>query len=650
MKLLYLWVEKHKDMIKNQSFRISSSYNIDFDIESNRLCISRNKEYIENFYGNNILDVTAIVGENGVGKTTIMKSLYNICHSVNPVDDDREYPPYITKHIVVYEVEGHEEGQPNKLIVHYFLSENLKITNEEKISLQLIDLRDIKNEAFEKAQKEHDMTMVYFTNAFEVNHVKGEETLSEFSSWGEHKSLAYSPMMSLHKSFIKLREHYGSRQYEGGLIISAIEQYAQNMTRDFELPYAVAESYNYLIAVRYFPNSIARILPVMRDFKINITEFGQYIKYKEQVSRRSFSKMDWNVKFIRDNIYENIIHSYENNLWYKIYVNIICEIALFVCLTWDINFQELEQRFQSLDSNEVFEALLEQIEDNKENESIKCFIKRIKNVQGIDLTIIKEFINVVDRCKDISNLKTSNWYKQVENFLGYFLEYEKHTINIKNNNKNYRYIKLDELIIDQYNNLDTVYGRMINIMPPPMSSGEKALINIFATVYLAMKEETSGSILLMVDEIDAFLHPKWQQEILTHITRWINESHFFNNKKVQLVVATHSPIILSDIPKDKIIYLKEAFKTCSANEPTFGANISTLFYGSFLMDQGSIGAIARKEIQWAIDNIRNTNLNLDDRRKLVYIIDNIGDKFLREKLMSYPMYIYETTQGRDNSW
>lgn len=645
MKLLYLWVENHKDMIKNQSFRISSSYNIDFDRELNRLCISRNKEYIENFYGNNILDVTAIVGENGAGKTTIMKSLYNICHSVNPVDDDKEYEPYITKHVVVYEDERPQEGKSNKLIVHYFLSENLKIKNRDNISLKLIDLRYIKDEAFDQAQKEHDMTMVYFTNAFEINHVKGEETLSEFSSWGEHKSLAYSPIMSLHKSFVKLREHYGSRQYEGGLIISDIEQYAQNMTRDFELPYALAESYNYLIAVRYFPNSIGRILPIMQDFKINITEFGQYIKYKEQVAKRSFSKMDWNVKFVRNNIYENIIHHDENNLWYKIYVNIICEIVLFLCLTWDINFGELEQQFQSLASDKAFEALLEQIEDNEENQSIKSLIKRIKNVQGIDVSVIEHFIKTVNTCKEIGILSTSTWYKQVKNF----------SIccpNIKDIKidqiVDYRYINLIELIINQYNNLDTVYGRMINIMPQPMSSGEKALINLFATVYLAMKEETSGSVLLMVDEIDAFLHPKWQQEILTHITRWINEWDFFNNKKVQLVVATHSPIILSDIPKDKIIYLKEAFKTCSANEPTFGANISTLFYDSFLMDEGSIGAIARKEIQWAIDNIRNTNLNLDDRRKLVYIIDNIGDKFLREKLMSYPMYIYAATQGRDN--
>lgn len=64
------------------------------------------------------------------------------------------------------------------------------------------------------------------------------------------------------------------------------------------------------------------------------------------------------------------------------------------------------------------------------------------------------------------------------------------------------------------------------------------------------------------------------------------------------------------------------------------------------MEKGSIGAIARKKIQWAINNIENTNLNLDDRKRLVYIINNIGDKFLRENLKSYPVYIEAAKESR----
>jgi len=57
------------------------------------------------------------------------------------------------------------------------------------------------------------------------------------------------------------------------------------------------------------------------------------------------------------------------------------------------------------------------------------------------------------------------------------------------------------------------------------------------------------------------------------------------------------------------------------------------------MRRGSIGNIAKRKIQWAIDNIESSNLNIADRKKLLYIINNIGDKFLREKLKSYSAYI-----------
>lgn len=641
MKLLYLWVENHDELVKNQSFKISNSYHISFDLERNTLSISKNKEYIENFYGNNILDVTAIVGKNGTGKTTIARSLYRICNSVHPVDDDGEYTPYITKHIVVYELESQYEGEQSKLIIHYFLNKNLKVKVTEEILVELINLTDIQGEKFERAEQQHDMTTVYFTNAFEVNNVLDNQGFSEFSSWGTHKSLAYTPMLSLHRAFIKLREHYGSKQSESMMILGVIEQYAKNMTNDFKTAYATAQSYNYLIAVRYFPEAIIRFLPIMEDFKIKITEFGHYIKFKK--GSIGISKMDQHVIFIRENIYEKIISQYKKYHWDHMYVNIICEITLFLSLMWDLKFETVGYRTFLLNRNDSFEELLEQIEDSEENKYYKGLIRRIKNVQGVDLSIIKEFIELADKYEKLHNLATSTWYKQVENFLE---DYDKiKRIEIEQT-INYGFTPLIELIIEQYNNKETIYGRMISIIPQPMSSGEVALINIFATVYSAMNKETSGSVLLIADEIDAFLHPKWQQDILTHITRWINESEFFNNKKVQLVVATHSPIILSDIPRDNIIYLKEPFKVYPSEQLTFGANISTLFYDSFFMEKGSIGAIARKKIQWAINNIENTNLNFDDRKRLVYIINNIGDKFLRENLKSYPVYIEAAKESR----
>lgn len=450
MKLLYLWVENHKEMIKNQYFNISNSYHISFDIKYNRLHISKNKEYIENFYGNNILDITAIVGKNGVGKTTITRSLYDICNSVNPVDDEKDYPAYITKHIVVYEEESQYEGEPSKLIIHYFLNEYLRVEITDDIVVDLINLKDVRGEEFERAEQQHDVTTVYFTNAFEVNNVLDNQGFSELSSWGTHKSLAYTPMLSLNRALIKLREHYGAQQANGGMILSVIEQYAQNMTRDFKLSYATAQSYNYLIATRYFPGAIARILPVMEDFKINIIEFGQYIRYKRGYI--GLSKMDWHVMFIRENIYEDIVRYYRKYHWDQMYVNVICEITLFVSLIFEIDFKKLVHVSSSLKSLRAFEIFLEQIENNEENTPKKELIRRIKNVEGIDLSIIKEFIELVDKDEELRSLGTSTWFKQVQNFLE---DYDEIKRIATEQTINYGFNPLIELIIAQYNNRET---------------------------------------------------------------------------------------------------------------------------------------------------------------------------------------------------
>ena len=146
-----------------------------------------------------------------------------------------------------------------------------------------------------------------------------------------------------------------------------------------------------------------------------------------------------------------------------------------------------------------------------------------------------------------------------------------------------------------------------------------------------MMDETEGSILLIVDEIDAFLHPKWQQDILMCMTEWINREKKFKKKKVQIILASHSPIILSDIPDDRVIYLKKLCRVVSKDNPTFGANISRLFYDSFFMDDGSIGAFSKGKIQAAADYIGNKECGVG-KREAEYIIEIIGETFVKKKL------------------
>ncbi len=89
MELVYLWVEDYKN-IKKQGFNFSPRFRCEFKDKYDEdgklkdkceLVINENKDYVSIFPEN--INVTAIVGENGSGKSTIKSMLNIICSRIN---------------------------------------------------------------------------------------------------------------------------------------------------------------------------------------------------------------------------------------------------------------------------------------------------------------------------------------------------------------------------------------------------------------------------------------------------------------------------------------------------------------------------------------------------------------------------------------
>ena len=77
MELLYIWIENFKN-IKKQGFNFSSKYWFEFDYKKNELICKKNENYLpKDFFGDNIKNITAIVGENGSGKTSLIEFIHN---------------------------------------------------------------------------------------------------------------------------------------------------------------------------------------------------------------------------------------------------------------------------------------------------------------------------------------------------------------------------------------------------------------------------------------------------------------------------------------------------------------------------------------------------------------------------------------------
>lgn len=172
-----------------------------------------------------------------------------------------------------------------------------------------------------------------------------------------------------------------------------------------------------------------------------------------------------------------------------------------------------------------------------------------------------------------------------------------------------------------------------------LSSGELGLLESFANLYMAKTviEKRTGqgvqrkNILLLLDEVDLGLHPEWQR-------RWISTAlpiieKIFDDKHLQVIITTHSPIFLSDIYKENIIFLatenNEELNEKTI-EKTFGQNIYTLFKNSFFLND-VMGEYAFNTIKDTIEYLSfkvNSNSSYS-REESLY---NYSDEIINEKI------------------
>lgn len=165
-----------------------------------------------------------------------------------------------------------------------------------------------------------------------------------------------------------------------------------------------------------------------------------------------------------------------------------------------------------------------------------------------------------------------------------------------------------------------------------ISSGHKAYINLFANFHnIRTKDDL---VLISIDEGDLYFHPKWQTEFLYKI---INILPKLLKNKCQIFLTTHSPFLVSDLPKKNLLFInrrKDGNATLMNNKEidgeTFGGNIGDLYLDAFFMEGKLVSHFATTKIQAIIDKIRNNINSIDENDKI--IISEIGDQLIRTQL------------------
>lgn len=261
----------------------------------------------------------------------------------------------------------------------------------------------------------------------------------------------------------------------------------------------------------------------------------------------------------------------------------------------------------------------------------KKYLKKINKIcekKGIDLKEYLKNSNLINKNNldneekkeyqdyiDYSKFKKSEFYKKFN---------DKHLkssdIDINKLLKNKKYIKL-------------FYFTDETIDVSELSHGEKFLFLTMITLYNKIKESNKDNYYLFLDELDISLHPEWQQSYINILIKFLSE---IPEKNIYVILSTHSPFLLSDIPKEYIVFLDNGRQINSMNmKQTFGSNIHTLLTDSFFMNQGLIGIYAKSKIDDIIKLLtRRLPLSSDEIIECENIISILGEPILKKQLQS----------------
>ncbi|KIC61335.1 ATP-binding protein [Chryseobacterium taiwanense] len=186
-----------------------------------------------------------------------------------------------------------------------------------------------------------------------------------------------------------------------------------------------------------------------------------------------------------------------------------------------------------------------------------------------------------------------------------------------------------------------------------LSSGEQQLLHSFISLLyhidnilsVVENEEantnsdskilTYKAINIILDEIELYYHPEYQRIYIDSLLVLLKQKKY-KKLNFNIIFSTHSPFILSDIPNQNILKLKNGEPDyCKNSTNSFGANIHDLLADEFFLENGFMGEFASKKIQKIFKTISSDKLviNIENYESLIQEINIIGEHLLRKPLL-----------------
>lgn len=175
-----------------------------------------------------------------------------------------------------------------------------------------------------------------------------------------------------------------------------------------------------------------------------------------------------------------------------------------------------------------------------------------------------------------------------------------------------------------------------------LSSGEKLFVYTLGTLIYHIQNIKSVStnrihyrrLNIVMDELELCFHPEMQRKFVKKLISTITRLHLNTYCKFNFLLVTHSPFILSDIPQNRILFLKDGtdYGEQIVINP-FGTNINNVLVSNFfLRDNGFLGDIAKDKIYSLVDYLllsRKTAKGWTMAKARYFIENVVGDEVIK---------------------
>lgn len=562
MELVYLYInnhyEEHKNSILNDSnFNFSPKFNCKY---KNKCLEIIGKNYIDNFFENKKMNFTVIVGANGSGKSTILKTILEDGFGTSDYkknDDDFKYIK------ILY------DSSNNTIFI------NSNIRNIEKKTL-------IKNFSGNRSfNEENDIFYYYYSQNYDLAYQW--DTPNNGFAYYDTQKVFIEPNKNNNILNLEIEKEKSLKK----IIFSMNEKYIYGIdTKKFATPFLM----NYeAIDTRLVDKEILE-------------------KYRDDDENNILSKID------------NLFINSQGDINIRSLL-VAYNIIYFYKLTRPYNQEIGKKDILNLNFDNLFEYksyCIEYIKLIKKNEQLykKHEYSYDKNLY---LSEVKK-VNDLFKKLDIDN----NFFIDVNFDSGTATFYLKE-------NQSFQEEEIDVLInLPRFLVPNIMFHGYINY--EELSTGEKSLLDLIyslKSIIFQRLKLNAKSIFILLDEIESFLNPQWQKKVIFYLV------NFFKNNDISLhfIMTTHSPFLLSDLPKENIIFLEKGKQAYPfENGQTFGANIHTLLSHGFFMEGGLMGEFAKGKITEIIEILKKEQLSEDEIKTCKHIISIIGEPILQKTL------------------